>query len=243
MFLERIHTTDLNPERKYTFVVPMGATEQHGPFLALGADSFLADRIIQEVEKNFSEVVFLPTLRITCSEEHEGFMGTVWVSKDTMTRVLMDICNSLKPYAKSIAVTSFHGGNLELLDQFVRNSASSFGDAQLIHLPMGSEETEEKMHEMLDGPTDQHAGNVELSMMLAHDQLLADIPPADYPKHAIKNPFSTNHLKDFSEDGIADNHPKWVVSKENGEKMIEWTVEDFKKTLQIFLDRQESKKV
>ncbi|KKW32709.1 MAG: hypothetical protein UY76_C0019G0019 [Candidatus Uhrbacteria bacterium GW2011_GWA2_52_8d] len=235
MFLERIRTTNLDPQKKYTFVVPMGATEQHGPFLALGADSFLADRIIQEVEKNFPEVVFLPTLRITCSEEHEGFMGTVWISKDTMTRVLMDICNSLKPYAKSIAITSFHGGNLELLDQFVRDNTSSFGDVRVIHLPMGSEETEEKMHKMLDGPTDQHAGNVELSMMLAHDQLLADIPPADYPKRAIENPFSTNHLKDFSEDGIADSHPKWVVSKENGEKMIEWTVEDFENEIQKIL--------
>ncbi len=231
MYLERMRTTDFDSDKKYTFVIPMGATEQHGPFLALGTDSFLADRIIQEAEVEFSQIIFLPTMRITCSEEHEGFMGTVWVSKDTMTRVLIDICNSLKPYAKSIAITSFHGGNLELLDQFVKDNASSFGDVQIIHLPMGSEETEEKMREMLDGPTDQHAGNVELSMMLAHDQLLADIPPADYPKRAIENPFSTNRLKDFSEDGIADSHPKWVVSKENGEKMIRWTVEDFKNVL------------
>ena len=43
MFLERIKTTDLNPKQKYTFVIPMGATEQHGPFLALGADSFLTE--------------------------------------------------------------------------------------------------------------------------------------------------------------------------------------------------------
>jgi len=36
---------------------------------------------------------------------------------------------------------------------------------------------------------------------------------------------------DFCEDGIADNHPEWIVSKENGRKFIDWTAEDFRKEL------------
>ncbi len=109
MFLERIRTTDLDQEKKYIFVLPMGATEQHGPFLALGADSFLADRIIHDTERKFPDIIFLPTLRITCSEEHAGFPGSTWVTKETMARMLSDICHSLQPYAKTIALTSFHG--------------------------------------------------------------------------------------------------------------------------------------
>ncbi len=224
-------TTDFDPKKKYTFVIPMGATEQHGPFLPMGTDSFLADRIVREAEAEFREFVFLPTLRITCSQEHEGFMGTVWVTKATMTQILLDICHSLHPYAEKIAFTSFHGGNLAFLDAFVTENAPIFGGVRIIHLPMGSEETEEKMRKMIDGPTDAHAGNVEISMMLADDESLAKVPPANYPKRVIEDAFSTNHLQDFSTDGIADNNPKWVVSKENGTKMIEWTVEDFKREL------------
>ncbi|MEK7545496.1 MAG: creatininase family protein [Patescibacteria group bacterium] len=231
MFLERLRTTNLDLNKKYAFVVPMGATEQHGPFLALGADSYLADAIMEEAEAAYPEVIFLPTLRITCSEEHEGFPGTVWVTAETMNRVLSDICNSLKPYAKTIAFASFHGGNLALLDAFVVDHASVFGDVRIVHLPIGSDETEEKMRRMIGGPTDAHAGNVEISMMLASHESLADVPPDDYPKFFVENPFGTNHLKDFSADGIADNHPRWVITKENGKKMMEWTVEDFKNEL------------
>lgn len=65
MFLENIKTTDFDPNRKYTFVIPMGATEQHGPFLPTGTDSFLMDHIIRDCEGFFPEIVFLPTLRYT----------------------------------------------------------------------------------------------------------------------------------------------------------------------------------
>jgi creatinine amidohydrolase/Fe(II)-dependent formamide hydrolase-like protein len=158
-------------------------------------------------------------------------MGTVWLSKETMKNVLLDICQSLKPYAKTIVLTSFHGGNLKLLDLFVTEYANTFGDVRIVHLPMGSDETEEKMCQIIGGETDAHAGNVEISMMLAHNDTLAEIPHSDYPKHVIEKPFSTNHIKDFSKDGIADNHPKWVVSKKNGQEMIKWMVEDFKNEL------------
>jgi creatinine amidohydrolase len=218
MFLERMKTTDFDLKKKYTFVIPMGSTEQHGPFLPLGTDSFLADRIVQDAEAEFSQIIFLPTLRVTCSEEHEGFLGTVWITKETMNKVLFDICNSLTPCAKTIVLTSFHGGNLGLLNRFVLENKKAFGKVQVIHLAMGSEATEDKMREMIGGPTDAHAGNVEISMMLAQNESLVGTPPADYPKHIIEDGFATNRVKDFSEDGIVDNHPKWVVSKEKGKK-------------------------
>ncbi len=231
MFLETMRTTDFDPNKKYTFVVPLGSTEQHGPFMALGADSFLGDKIITESAAAFPDIIFLPMQRITCSEEHEGFFGSVWLTKETMQAMLRDICQSIAPYAKTIAFASFHGGNLELLDQFVADNKDTFNKVTLLHIPTGSEETEERMRQLIGGPTDEHAGNVELSMVLACDESYVDIPPADYPKQVIENPFRTNHLKDFSADGIADNHPQWVVSKANGEKMIAWAVEDFKNEL------------
>lgn len=231
MYLEKIKTTDLDPNKKYTFVLPMGATEQHGPFLQLGTDSFLADKIIAEAEAEFPELVFLPTMRITCSEEHRGFMGSVWITEETMERVLSDICSSLKPHAKTIALTSFHGGNLEILDKFISKSKDAFDGMSVMHVPMGSEETEERMRKLIDGPTDEHAGNIETSMMLAYDESITSVPSVDYPKKVVDDPFSTSHLKEFSKDGIADSHPKWVISKEIGKKVTKWIVEDFKDEL------------
>ena len=220
-------TTDFDANKKYTFIIPMGATEQHGPFLPLGTDSFLADKIIQEVENIFPEMIFLPTIRVTCSEEHAGFLGSIWLTSETMARVLFDLCHSLSVYAKTIALTSFHGGNLVLLEKFITEHAKTFPGVQLVHLPMGTGSAEIKIQDLLGGTIDAHAGNAEISMMLAYDESMAQIPPADYPKRVIEHAFRTNHLKDFSEDGIADNHPKWIVSRENGRCMTEWIVQDF----------------
>lgn len=116
---------------------------------------------------------------------------------------------------------------MEILDKFVEKHKNKFGEADIVHLPMGSEETEERMRVLIDGPTDEHAGNIETSMMIAHDESMADVPPVDYPKRVIEKPFRTNNLKEFSEDGIACNHPEWIVSKEIGEKVTQWIVKDF----------------
>lgn len=68
-------------------------------------------------------------------------------------------------------------------------------------------------------------------MILHYQDSLVKIPPKDYPKYAVDNPFKSNRIKDFCKDGIADNHPEWVVSKENGEKFLKWISEDFKRKL------------
>ena len=97
MFLEQMKTTDFDPKKKYTFVIPMGATEQHGPFLPLGTDTYVQNSIVELAEKSLRSVIFLPTLPITCSKEHEGFSGSAWIEKDTMELVLRDICQSFQP--------------------------------------------------------------------------------------------------------------------------------------------------
>ena len=84
MYLQRLKTTDFEEGKKYTFVVPTGSIEQHGPFLPLGTDSYIQNAIISEVEKRVPEMVFLPTMHVTCSQEHEGFAVTVWLSYETM---------------------------------------------------------------------------------------------------------------------------------------------------------------
>ena len=226
MFLEKMKTTDFDSTKKYTFVISMGATEQHGPFLPLGTDSYVQDAIIERAEKSIPEVVFLPTLRITCSKEHEGFPGSVWIEKETMEMVLKNICESLQPYAINIALVSWHGGNIGMLNRFVEKNRSSFGSIQLKHVRFDSEETLKKTSELLDGPVDEHAGNSESSMMLACDKTLVSIPPKDYLKQKINNAWDADRLVDVSKDGIVDNHPKWVVDKKQGDLFIQMAAEE-----------------
>ena len=227
MFLERMKTTDFKPGEKYSFVIPTGSTEQHGPFLPLGTDSFIQDRIIQDTEKALPEIIFLPTLRITCSEEHEGFPGTIWISTKTMKQVLKETCESLKPYAKQIIFVTAHGGNVPALNEFVDENK----DCRLSYIEMESEEVNQKTELLIGGPVEDHAGNTEISMMLDVDESITTVPGPSHPKTVIEQPFKTNRLADFSKDGIADNHPKWVIDKEHGKKIFEWMASELTQKL------------
>ncbi len=228
MFLEQMKTMDFDPKKKYIVVVPMGTTEQHGPFLPLGTDSYIQNAIIEQTESLVSEVIFLPTLRITCSKEHSGFPGSVYIEKETMEKILHDICVSLQPYVKSIAFISWHGGNISMLNRFVEANRNSFQGIHLEHLQCGSEEILKKTAELLGGPVDEHAGNSEISMVFSLEPSLVIVPPKEYPKQKIENAWDSERLIDVSKDGIVDNHPAWVVDKKMGELFIQMEVQELK---------------
>jgi creatinine amidohydrolase/Fe(II)-dependent formamide hydrolase-like protein len=222
MLLKQLKTTDFDPTKKYTFILPMGATEQHGPFLPFGTDTYCQDAILEQAFKECPEAIFLPTLEITCSKEHQGFPGTVWIEKETMRMMLCDICTSLKDYAQHIILTSWHGGNLGTIDHFVREQQPNFKEVTFHHVNLDSEDVLEKIRRIIGGPVDDHAGNTEISMVLAAQEALATIPPQDYPKHKVTvNWDAENALKNVSSDGIADNHPQWVVDKGQGKTFIQ----------------------
>lgn len=237
MYLERMRTTDFKPGEKYTFVIPMGATEQHGPFLPLGTDTYIQDKIVELTEKLLPEVIFLPTLRVTCSKEHQGFPGSVWIEKETMELVLKNMCESLQPYAKSIAIVSWHGGNISMLNRFVEKYNTTFHSLQLKYVQMDQEETLEKTRELLqNGPVDEHAGSSEISMMLACDESLVSIPPKNYPKQKIENAWDADRLIDVTNDGIIDNHPDWIVDKEIGQKCLIMAAQELKEGIEEILN-------
>jgi creatinine amidohydrolase len=226
MFLERMKTTDLDRNKKYTFVISIGATEQHGPFLPLGTDSFIQDAIIEQAERALPEVIFLPNMRISCSKEHAGFPGSLWVEKETMELVLRDLCQSLQPLAQTIVLASWHGGNISLLARFAEKNKNTFPGARIEHAIFDSKDILKKTSELLAGPVDEHAGNSEISMVLARDPSLVKIPPKDYPKQVIQNAWDADKLIDVSKDGIVDNHPKWVIDEKLGEQCIQMAAEE-----------------
>ncbi len=222
MFLSQLKTTDFNKKQKYTFVVSLGATEQHGPFLPLGTDTYCHDAVVEKAEKSLRKVIFLPTMPISCSEEHKGFPGSVWVQKETMYAMLRDITESLKEYAKQIIFISWHGGNLSLLDRFVSEEQKNNKQIKLIHLQMEDELTTKKTEALIKGPIDEHAGNTEISMVLAVNQKLVRKPDLKkFPKQQVNHDWEHHYVIENSPTGIVDKHPKWVVSKKIGEACID----------------------
>ena len=103
-----------------TAIIPIGATEQHGPHLPIGTDTYILQGIITALKAEIGPdypVLFLPVLPFGKSPEHMDFFGTISLRSTTIISIMDDICSSLKRHGfKSVIFLNTHGGNLDLIN-------------------------------------------------------------------------------------------------------------------------------
>src|SRR5687767_6405172 len=72
-------------------VLPVGATEQHGPHLATGTDTLLAEHVAATAAELTGDVV-LPALPYGCSLGHtDRWPGTLSLHPTTMIAVVLEV--------------------------------------------------------------------------------------------------------------------------------------------------------
>jgi creatinine amidohydrolase len=97
-------------------IVPLGATEQHGPHLPLDVDSTIAHAVATAVAERLRvaghECLVAPVLPFGDSAHHDSFAGSVSVRRDVVVDVVHDVCESFlrTPFAW-VALITGHAGN------------------------------------------------------------------------------------------------------------------------------------
>lgn len=155
-------------------ILPVGATEAHGPHLPLDTDVTIAEAMAESGARRLSahglEVVLLDGLRYTPAAFAASFPGTIDVGAATLTALLIDIAAGLHRTAiatLAIANAHFDPANLEALHA----AAAAIGESESVRVvfpdvtrrPWGSRLTEE----FRSGAC--HAGQYEGSILLARD--------------------------------------------------------------------------
>jgi creatinine amidohydrolase len=92
-------------------VVPVGATEQHGPHLPLNTDTLLAMAVAEAIVARMPATVVGPVLALGCSSHHLGFPGTVSLRVSTFVATVVDLCRSLAAAGLTVVLLNAHGGN------------------------------------------------------------------------------------------------------------------------------------
>jgi creatinine amidohydrolase len=90
-----------------TAIVPIGATETHGPHLPLGTDTFEAIDYAEEIARRAS-VLCTPPIWFGDSPHHMGRPGTISLRSKTVIAVLEDVYRSLVHHGFNRIVT-FNG--------------------------------------------------------------------------------------------------------------------------------------
>jgi creatinine amidohydrolase len=169
---------------KVVAVLPVAATEQHGPHLPLSVDSDLVNGVVQASLPHLSAdlpVLFLPTQQVGKSNEHIRFPGTLTLSAQTLMAVWMELGACVaRTGIKKLVLLNSHGGQVGVMDIVARDLRSAH-DLIVCHtswynLPLG---------EAVMGlfPADEHrfgihAGDIETSMMLALREPQVDMSQA-----------------------------------------------------------------
>jgi creatinine amidohydrolase len=114
----------------YAVVIPLAATEQHGPHLPVFTDSIIGDYIaVKAAEQALNAVPLLlaPLLPIGCSQHHLAFGGTLSFTSTTYMHVLRDIGESLvKDGFSKIIFLNGHGGNEPIMHQTANDLAVQY---------------------------------------------------------------------------------------------------------------------
>ncbi len=185
-----------------TLLVPLGATEQHGPHLPFATDTVIAIGVARAAAERASGLVVAPALVFGASGEHQGFPGTLSIGHDALLVVLVELGRSAaRTFARTVFVCG-HGGNMPTVKQ-AADQLCGEGRPTIGWFPA-----------VAGG--DAHAGRTETSLMLA----LA--PEAVRPARPVGNRAPLAELLDgLQRDGLRPHAPDGVLGDATGASAVE----------------------
>jgi len=181
-------TIETSDAANWIAVLPLAATEQHGPHLPLGTDILIAQAYLAGVCERLPAnlpVTFLPVQGIGMSTEHVDFPGTLSLPTEVALKSWMAIGESVaRAGVKKLVIVTSHGGNSAGMMLVAQDLRASFGMLVVttawsrFGVPDGLFTADELRHGI-------HGGAVETSIMLArHPDLVRNEAIANFPSRA-----------------------------------------------------------
>lgn len=223
-------------------IVPLGATEQHGPGLPLCVDTLHAMETVLRAVRHLQHTLVAPAVPFGYSPEHRAFAGTHTLQAATLESLLRDIADSL---ARSGFVFIYfwlgHGGNWPLVEQcFGSGTRLSTGCRVAFPRDMGAYtgSTWDKVPGQEGIPlsaSGSHAGEFEASMLAAmrpdllRREHLAKGDPRPFPE--IVEQMMTEGIHTVSPNGVLGDQRQADADRGNRylEAIAAWLVDDFKR--------------
>ncbi len=230
-FWADLRTTEfaaLDPEKTIA-ILPVAAIEQHGPHLPVMTDSAISDGMLALVKTRLPPeltVLVLPLQAIGKSNEHLLSPGTLTVTAETLTRLLVEIGESVhRAGLRKLVLANAHGGNTQVLGIVARDLRVRLG-MLVVATSWGRFGLPENVFDPVETRFGIHAGDLETSLMLQFRPELVSMADAkNFVSSDIAMAREYTHLAADGVHGFAwmaqDLHPEGAAgdaSKATAEK-------------------------
>lgn len=213
-------------------VLPVAATEQHGPHLPTSVDTTLVDGVIAAAMPHLAidlPVLVLPTQAVGYSPEHIRFPGTLTLSAQTLMALWIELGASVaRAGIKKLVLFNSHGGQVSLMDIVARELRTAHDmivySSSWYNLPLG--DAVNGMFPAEEHRFGVHAGDIETSMMLALKANQVDMAQARHfhstsQDRAATHPVLGNgksaklgwQMQDYNAQGAAGNAAAATAAK------------------------------
>jgi creatinine amidohydrolase len=232
-----IHWPDFagtGPEQ-WIAVLPLAATEQHGPHLPVGTDVMIAQAYLARVRELLSAsapVTFLPIQPVGVSTEHIDYPGTLTLPTEVALKTWLALGESVaRAGLKKLVMVTSHGGNsaaMSLVAQDLRASCGLF----VVTTGWSRLSGAEGLFSAQEASHGVHGGAAETSIMLARYkqhvrvEAIADFRSSGIAMATDYRRLSTHRPAPFAWQ-VQDLHPSGAAgdatqaSAEKGERLID----------------------
>ena len=238
-----IHWPDFSgtdPER-WIAVLPLAATEQHGPHLPLGTDVMIGEAYLARVRELLPANVpatFLPQQPVGISTEHTYYPGTLTLPTEAALKSWMALGISVA-YAgiKKLVIVTSHGGNSAAMTLVAQDLRAEYG-LLVVTTGWSRLSAADKLFPAEEVRHGIHGGAAETSIMLARypelvrKEAIADFRPAsvamekDYRWLSTQRPAPFAWLaQDLHESGAMGDATK--ASAAAGEQLLDHGAQAF----------------
>jgi len=232
-----IHWPDLagDAAARWIAVLPLAATEQHGPHLPVGTDVMIAQAYLARVRELLADslpATFLPVQPVGISTEHTDYPGTLTLPTEAALRAWMALGEGIaRAGIKKLVMVTSHGGNSAAMSLVAQDLRAQHGLLAVttgwsrLSAPEGFFSAPELQHGI-------HGGAVETSIMLARYrqhvrvEAIADFRPAGIAMEKDYRWLSPHRPAPFAWQA-QDLHPSGAVgdatqaSAEKGERLLD----------------------
>jgi creatinine amidohydrolase len=246
--MRKLHWFDLTSRdfqkldsEKTVVVLPIAATEQHGPHLSVGTDSIIAQGMCDTVMKKLPahlDALFMPVQTVGKSNEHLRDPGTVTLTAQTLISAWTEIGESVaRAGLRKLVIVNSHGGNVEVQGIVARELRvrCQMLVAQTAWRRLG---VPQGLFSEIENNFGIHGGDFETSVMLHFAPNRVDMSKAvDFVPNSIRYAKEYKQLRVTGFTSMAwiaeDNHPEGVAGEahlataEKGRQAVEFQTDRF----------------